>query len=398
MKHKKLRVILGTDIIIFPKPVFPAAFGILRRTIMTKGLIYLHGKGGSALEAEHYRPLFPGYDIVGFDYQAQTPWEAKKEFCDFLDLFAETHKEVYLLASSLGAYFALQSFPGKSIKKAYFVSPIVNMELLIEDLIKHANVTEQTLREKEIIATDSGETLSWKYLSWVRAHPVIWDIPTEILFGENDHLQTLDAVTDFAAESGAAVTVMEGGEHWFHTKEQMQFLDHWILASQTEAGQSSAKTYEKSCGAVIFRKTQAGLSFVLVYGGRHWGFPKGHIEKGENEKETAIREIKEETSLQVRFISNFRTTDEHALVREGRPNTIKKVVYFLAEFENQIPAPIDHEISEIKLVNYGDALQMLASNSERLKEILCEANDFLLGSHDFRNTEKHVEMTERNKP
>ena len=44
---------------------------------MKRLILYVHGKGGSAGEAQHYRPLFPGSDVVGFDYRAQTPWEAK---------------------------------------------------------------------------------------------------------------------------------------------------------------------------------------------------------------------------------------------------------------------------------------------------------------------------------
>ena len=46
-------------------------------------VIYVHGKGGSAAEAEHYRQLFPDSEVIGFDYHAQTPWEAKEEFPEF---------------------------------------------------------------------------------------------------------------------------------------------------------------------------------------------------------------------------------------------------------------------------------------------------------------------------
>ena len=53
-------------------------------------VIYVHGKGGSAEEAEHYKPLFPDSKIIGFDYSAQTPWEAKEEFAHFLRKSAGT--------------------------------------------------------------------------------------------------------------------------------------------------------------------------------------------------------------------------------------------------------------------------------------------------------------------
>ena len=53
--------------------------------MMSPTLIYIHGQYGSPEEAEHYRPLLPGYEVIGFDYKAQTPWEAEKEFAEYFD-------------------------------------------------------------------------------------------------------------------------------------------------------------------------------------------------------------------------------------------------------------------------------------------------------------------------
>ena len=102
------------------------------------------------------------------------------------------------------------------------------MEKLICDMMRWANVTEQELRTKRVIPTPFGETLSWDYLLWVRNHPLLWTIPTEILCSAADHLQSPDTIRRFAGEHDASVTVMENGEHWFHTEEQMRFLDRWI--------------------------------------------------------------------------------------------------------------------------------------------------------------------------
>ena len=64
----------------------------------------------------------------------------------------------------------------------------------------------------------------------VREHPVTWRVPTRILYGERDELTDMRTITEFAEKSGAALTVMPGGEHWFHTDEQLRFLDRWISA------------------------------------------------------------------------------------------------------------------------------------------------------------------------
>lgn len=114
------------------------------------------------------------------------------------------------------------------IKKAFFISPIVDMEKVILNMMTLANVSEQLLKEKQTINTSFGETLSWNYLNYVRNHPIKWNIPTEILYGENDYLTSLETISDFAKNNNAGVTVMKNGEHWFHTREEMDFLDQWI--------------------------------------------------------------------------------------------------------------------------------------------------------------------------
>ena len=84
------------------------------------------------------------------------------------------------------------------------------------------------LAERLEIPTDFGETLSWSYLCYVRAHPIAWRVPTRILYGEHDNLTSPETIRDFAQKTGAELTIMPNGEHWFHTEEQMQFLDLWI--------------------------------------------------------------------------------------------------------------------------------------------------------------------------
>ena len=195
---------------------------------MKKLVIYIHGKGGNADEAQHYKSLFPNCDVVGFDYKSNTPWSAKKEFSGYFDSIAANYDEVYLIANSIGAFFSINALGEKPIKKAYFISPMVNLEKLICGMMMWAGVSEETLREKKEIATDFGETLSWEYLCYVRENPIEWNIPTQILYGSKDNLITLETMQEFANKAGATLTVMEGGEHWFHTEEQMEFLDRWI--------------------------------------------------------------------------------------------------------------------------------------------------------------------------
>lgn len=182
-------------------------------------------------ESEHYKALFKDADVIGFDYQSQTPWEAKVEFSDFFNAVSAKYQSVYIVANSIGAFFTMNALADRNIEKAFFISPIVNMEKLIADMMIWANVTEQDLYKEKEIETSFGETLSWEYLCYVREHPVVWNIPTKILYGDKDNLTSYETMSDFASKMGISLTVMNNGEHWFHTDEQMNFLDDWICES-----------------------------------------------------------------------------------------------------------------------------------------------------------------------
>ncbi len=198
---------------------------------MKQLVIYIHGKGGSAEEAEHYKPLFMNSDVIGFDYKSQTPWEAKEEFAAYFDFHREGYDSVILVANSIGAFFSLASLADRQIDKALLISPIVDMEKLISDMMTWADVSEKELMERHEIATDFGETLSWEYLCYVRENRIKWNIPTCILYGEKDNLSSYETISRFSAQNDAELTVMPNGEHWFHTDEQMRFLDAWVRKS-----------------------------------------------------------------------------------------------------------------------------------------------------------------------
>ena len=192
-------------------------------------VIYVPGKGGSAEEAEHYEHLFPKAKVIGFDYRATTPWEAKEEFPQFFTDQWERCDRLTLVANSIGAFFSMSALDESLVDEVYFISPVVDMERLIGNMMLWAGVTEQELAEKQEIPTDFGETLSWNYLTYVREHPIFWRVPTRILYGEHDNLTSIETISAFAEQIDAKLTVMPNGEHWFHTEEQMHFLDNWIM-------------------------------------------------------------------------------------------------------------------------------------------------------------------------
>lgn len=187
---------------------------------MKNAVIYVHGKDGSSNEANHYKQFFnDNYEVIGFDYKSKFPWQAKEEFQKYFDFIIPKYNEILLIGNSIGAYFSMISLSGKQIKKAMFISPIVNMENVILNMMKWENVSEEELEAKKIINTSFGESLLWEYLSYVRRNSIIWDIPTSILYGEKDDITPLKTINNFANKINANLTIMSDGEHWFHTEE-----------------------------------------------------------------------------------------------------------------------------------------------------------------------------------
>lgn len=132
---------------------------------------------------------------------------------------------------------------------------------------------------------------------------------------------------------------------------------------------------EKSCGAVVFTRTNGVINYVIIQSKEGiYGFPKGHTEADETEKETALREIFEETGLRVELLQGFRTENMHTFEKNGETR-MKHVVYFLAEYSEQTPTAQESELNAVYLTDYEAALNSFQFESS--KRILTEAHSFL---------------------
>ena len=134
--------------------------------------------------------------------------------------------------------------------------------------------------------------------------------------------------------------------------------------------------YETSCGAVVFTTENGGRKYVIIQSleGYH-GFPKGHMRVGESERETALREIYEETALRPTLIEGFRAVDEHTMPK--KPGIMKRVVYLLGEYSGQTVTGQVEELRDVRLMTFDEAVAAFEFDCPR--RVLSEVEAFLGG-------------------
>lgn len=135
---------------------------------------------------------------------------------------------------------------------------------------------------------------------------------------------------------------------------------------------------EKSCGAVVFRNKNDNIQVLLIrhLNGGHWAFPKGHVEKGETEEQTALREILEETGLAVELDNRYRQVVSYS----PKKDVVKDVVYFVATASSDAATVAqEEEISQIVWVDMHNAADYVSFDND--KKVLLGAIEHYLNTH-----------------
>lgn len=180
-----------------------------------------------------------GYQVLSFDLpehgdRKNLPEQCRVQNCvrdlGFIMAYARTlSADISLFGCSMGAYFSLVAYRAVALRQCLFLSPVVSMERVIENMMKWFNVTPQRLEAEGAVSTPVGHTLYWDYYCYVKAHPMDkWNTPTAILYGTADNIVELDVVSAFAKRFDCKLQVLENGEHYFHSEEQLVFYRRWL--------------------------------------------------------------------------------------------------------------------------------------------------------------------------
>lgn len=202
--------------------------------------IFVHGKGSNKESAHKFAQIAEdkGYQVLSFDLPEHGERKNENYKCDVFNGVQELKivwnyvekkwTSINLFGCSLGAYFSLITYKDYPIDKCLFQSPIVDMEHLIGKMFEWFNVTEELLREKKKIATPI-DILSWDYYCYVKQHPIIkWNVPTSIIYGTKDNLQSSIVIEDFVKRFKSKLTISVNSEHDFHTSKSEEEVIQWL--------------------------------------------------------------------------------------------------------------------------------------------------------------------------
>lgn len=202
--------------------------------------LFIHGQSGYKEEAEGFAKIVSenGWQVFSIDLPEHGerknetslfyPWIIVPELQRIWSYIDSRWGRIALRATSIGAWFSMLAFQDKSIERSLFVSPVLAMDHLIKNMMQWAGVTKDELEAKKVIPTNFGQTLSWEYFLYARQHPITkWNGETKLLYGSKDNLTECSVVEQFSRRFHCDLTVMENGEHWFHSEEQLEVLNEW---------------------------------------------------------------------------------------------------------------------------------------------------------------------------
>ena len=183
-----------------------------------------------------------GYQVLSFDLPEHGERKGKDYACKVqncvsdltsIAAYAQTiSSNISVFACSMGSYFSLLAYRGLPLEQCLFLSPILDMERIISNMMTWFNISKDRLEVEKEIETPIGQTLYWDYYCYVKSHPIdTWDIPTAILYGSDDNLSEFNVVSEFIKRYNCKLHVLEHGEHYFHTDEQLHYFRQWLRKS-----------------------------------------------------------------------------------------------------------------------------------------------------------------------
>ena len=193
--------------------------------------VYIHGVLGNANEARNFSYI-KDYDVVGLDYEDGAPWVVGPLIKEKFKLLTNHYSKVVVIANSIGAFYTYSYLNEFKIEQAFFLSPLASMKSIIEWRMDKESVSKEELKQRKYIKLDNGHEFQYKFYKKYVIDNYIesWDVPTEILYAEDDEVIFRKDVEGFVKNHpNIKLTIKKNSKHYLHTEEEKEFIKNWIL-------------------------------------------------------------------------------------------------------------------------------------------------------------------------
>lgn len=215
---------------------------IIWGTLSNEVYVYVHGRHSSKEDALCVAEVATkkGLQVISFDFPEHGDRKADNskrfviencvnELKEIIKYVNKRWEKINLFASSIGAYFSLVAYFSIEFNKTLFISPVLDLEQVINDMMICCNVDIDKLEQEKEIDTPMGETLSWEYLQYVKRNKLNkWRGTIKIIIGDNDELTCIEIVRSFKKNFICEVEFIENGKHYNHSEEQNRQIINWI--------------------------------------------------------------------------------------------------------------------------------------------------------------------------
>ena len=180
------------------------------------------------------------YSLISFDLPEHGDRKENKEYlCKvqncvkdlkiIMDYAKTNYNRINIFANSMGVYFSLLAYKNEKIDLCLFLSPVIDMKYIIDNMMSLCSVNEKELERKREIKADFGQTLYWDYYLYVKNNPVkIWNKKTFILYGNKDNMQSEKLIREFSIKNDINLDILKNAGHFFHMEEELKYYDNWI--------------------------------------------------------------------------------------------------------------------------------------------------------------------------
>lgn len=205
-----------------------------------KAYIYVHGKMSYKESAEEFAIIAQerGYQTISFDLPEHGErsdenypcdiWNGMNDLTQIGDYAFARWSKLSLYACSLGAHFALHAYQDRPFEYCLFQSPILDMDFLIHKMFRWFHLSEEILKERQVVKTPF-HVMSWDYYMYVKEHPIEkWEIPTNILYGTRDGMQSREIIDQFVEKFHCKLILSENSSHGFAKEPDLPIAHDWM--------------------------------------------------------------------------------------------------------------------------------------------------------------------------